>query len=354
MTKNLLITGGAGFVGSNLAVSLHKTGKDYRIICFDNLIRAGSKLNVPRLKDSGITFIKGDIRDQQQLLALPKIDLMIDCSADPSVLASYENPSDTIDTNLIGTINCLELARRDKADFIFLSTSRVYPVEPINSIPCEEQTTRFDWLNNAQGTGYSWDGIDLDFSVNGIKSLYGATKLCSEQLILELSDIYSLRSVINRLGVIAGPWQMGKIDQGIIVYWVAQHKYHGKLSYIGFGGAGKQVRDIVHIDDVCALIQYQINHLEQLNRGIFNIGGGRNNSVSLLELTGMVREITGKTIEVGAVLSNRKGDIRIYITDNSAVSRTTGWMPKKSIEDILVDVNQWIDQHADQLKNVFV
>lgn len=354
MTKNLLITGGAGFVGSNLAVSLSRTTKDYHIICFDNLIRVGSKLNVPRLEDLGITFIKGDIRDQQQLLTLPKIDLIIDCSAEPSILAAYDNPSYTMDTNLLGTINCLELARRDKADFIFLSTSRVYPVEHVNNIPYEEQATRFDWLNDVEGSGYSCHGINLDFSLNGVKSLYGATKLCSEQLILEFIDMYSLQCVMNRLGVIAGPWQMGKVDQGFVGYWMAQHKYRGKLSYIGFNGLGKQVRDIVHIDDVCALILYQIRHLDSLNRKIFNVGGGRDNSVSLLELTNIARKITGNTIEIGSVQENRKADIRIYITDNSAVSRETGWAPRKSIEDILVDVNQWMDHHADELKSVFV
>ncbi|MCK5014847.1 MAG: NAD-dependent epimerase/dehydratase family protein [Candidatus Omnitrophica bacterium] len=352
MIKNILIAGGAGFVGSNLALNLKQELKGCRIICFDNLIRAGSELNIPRLEDCGITFIKGDIRNLQQLLDLPKIDLIVECSAEPSVLASYDNPSYTIETNLMGTLNCLELARRDKSGFIFLSTSRVYPVEQVNNIPYEEQATRFDWLKRAEGAGYSYRGVNLDFSLNGVKSLYGATKLSSEQLVLEFADMYSFKCAINRLGVIAGPWQMGKIDQGIVGYWMARHKYRGALSYVGFDGLGKQVRDIVHVDDVCALILYQINHLDGLDRKIFNAGGGRDNSVSLLELTDMVRKITGNTIAIGSVRDNRKADIRIFIADNSAVSRETGWAPQKSIEDILVDVNQWMDTHADELKGV--
>lgn len=353
MRKNILITGGAGFVGSNLAVHLKKALKDHGMICFDNLTRSGSQLNVPRLEDSGITFIKGDIRDKKQVLALPKVDLIIECSAECSVLASYDHPTYTIDTNLIGTIHCLELARRDKADFIFLSTSRVYPIKSINDISYEELPTRFDWPKTVKGLGYSFEGINPEFPLFGVKSLYGATKLCSEQIILEFLDMYPCKGVINRLGVIAGPWQMGKIDQGIIGYWMAQHKFGKNLDYIGFGGSGKQVRDIVHIDDVCDLILYQITHLGAVNAKVFNAGGGRKNAISLLELTALVQDVTKKRIAVGSIKETRRADVRIYITDNGTVTEETGWRPVKDIGRILSDMNQWMDRYLNQLKKVF-
>jgi len=352
VTKTILITGGAGFVGSNLAIYLKNALKEYNIVCFDNLVRAGSELNVPRLEDQGITFVKGDIRDKQQLLALSKVGLIIECSAESSVLASYDNPAYTIDTNLIGTIHCLELARRDEANFIFLSTSRVYPIKNINDIPFEEHATRYDWPGDTKGLGYGHEGINLAFPLSGVKSLYGATKLCSEQLVLEFLDMYPCKGVINRLGVIAGPWQMGKIDQGIVGYWIAKHKYGGELNYIGYGGSGKQVRDIVHIDDVCDLILYQITHLDAVDAKVFNVGGGRKNTVSLLELTSMVQDITKQRIEIGSIREDRKADVRIYITNNDYVTEQTSWTPAKTIENILNDVNRWMDQHTGQLEKI--
>ena len=163
MQKNVLITGGAGFVGSNLAFYLKKQLKDCRIVCFDNLIRRGSELNVPRLKNAGITFIQGDIRRKSEIFKLTNIDCIIDCSAEPAVTAAYKNPNYTIDTNLIGTINCLELAKTQKADLIFLSTSRVYPIKTIENLPFEKLPTRFDWPKNLKGQGYSYAGINEQF-----------------------------------------------------------------------------------------------------------------------------------------------------------------------------------------------
>lgn len=353
MQKNILITGGAGFVGSNLAIFLNNHLKDSRIICLDNLIRMGSKINVARLEDSGITFIKGDIRETTQMNEFKNIDCIIDCSAEPSVLASYKDPRYTIDTNLLGTVNCLELARRENASFIFLSTSRVYPIEKLDDIPYEELPTRFDWKKDALGEGYSFDGINEAFSVNGHRSLYGATKLCSELLAIEYFNSFSMQGVINRFGVIAGPWQLGKIDQGIVGYWLARHKYGGNLQYLGYGGLGKQVRDAIHIDDVCDLILYEMNHLEQVNAKIYNIGGGRKNAFSLCELSQLVKEITGVSMTIASVQENRKGDVRIYISDNASIKKDTGWVPCKSINEILVDTNSWLDKHFKQVEYIF-
>lgn len=349
MKKTILITGGAGFVGSNLALYIQKRSKDSRVICFDNLIRKGSSLNVRRLKDSGIQFILGDIRDKKKLSSLPKIDTLVECSAEPSVTAAYKDPNYMVETNLFGTVNCLELARRDKADFIFLSTSRVYPIGPMNDIPFAETSTRFDWKKATKGDGYGYQGIKESFPLDGVRSLYGATKLSSEHVAQEYFDMFGIQGVINRLGVIAGPWQMGKIDQGIVGFWTAQHKFGGKLSYIGYGGSGKQLRDAVHVDDVCELIFHQMRNIKKLHGKVFNAGGGRKNTFSLYELTGLVQEITGASIPIAKVAEERKSDLRIYITDNTAVKNTTGWAPKKDLEAIVSDVHLWINAHKSKL-----
>src|SRR3989338_5035055 len=130
---NVLVTGGAGFIGSHLAIAVKKKWKKARVIALDNLIRRGSEFNVPRLKENGVHFIKGDVRSKKDLdFKATRISLIIECSAEPSVLAGFnESPQYVIDTNLTGAVNCLELARRDRADFLFLSTSRVYPIEKL-------------------------------------------------------------------------------------------------------------------------------------------------------------------------------------------------------------------------------
>lgn len=352
MTKNILITGGAGFVGSNLAIFLNENLKGCQIICFDNLIRNGSQINASRIKDHGIKFIKGDVRNKSQLLELNDIDLIIDCSAEPSVLAAHNDPIYTIDTNFNGTVNCLELARRDNAGILFLSTNRVYPIEKLEEIPHQELPTRFDWNPENEGKGYNYTGISHNFSLEGTRSLYGASKLCSEHIILEYLAMFGVKGIINRFGIIAGPWQMGKIDQGLVGFWIAQHKYQKELKYIGYGGKGKQVRDALHVDDLCKIVQYQITHLEDLSGEIFNIGGGRNNSFSLLELTQFTQETTKTSIPIGSIEETRPSDIRIYITDNSYIAQKTGWSPTKSLQNIVEDIGSWIDDNHDILKTI--
>ena len=247
--KNILITGGAGFVGSNLALKLKKKYPKTKIFVLDNLKRRGSELNISRLREVKIDFIHGDIRCKEDFEEIKNIDLILECSAEPSVLAGIDSsPSYLLNTNLFGTVNCLEIARRYKADFIFLSTSRVYPIEPINKLNFIEKNDRFDLGNKQTVIGASKNGIAEKFPLNKARSLYGATKLCSEILLQEYIESYKIRGIINRCGVITGPWQMGKVDQGVFVLWVARHIFGGKLSYIGYEGKGKQVRDFIHID----------------------------------------------------------------------------------------------------------
>ena len=142
----LLITGGAGFVGSNLAVLFRERFPHTRVTAFDNLRRRGSELNLPRLREAGVEFVHGDIRNFEDFSRLPAFDLVIDCSAEPSVHAgSSGSPREVLNINLLGTINCLEAARIAQARFLFLSTSRVYPIAGLNEIPWNEEAQRFRW-----------------------------------------------------------------------------------------------------------------------------------------------------------------------------------------------------------------
>ena len=350
---NILITGGAGFVGSTLAFSLKNKYPDYQIFCLDNLRRKGSELNVARFSKSGITFIHGDIRNKEDFDAVPTVDFVIEASAEPSVMAGLDGTPDyLINTNLVGTINCLNFAKKSKAKFIFLSTSRVYPIKAIEKLNYIETSTRFELTDNQKIEGISSKGIAENFPLNGARSLYGTTKLASELIIQEYQEFYGLDTVINRFGVITGPWQMGKADQGVMVLWVAKHFYQQQLAYIGYGGTGKQTRDMLHVQDVFKLIDYQIHHFAIVNGEILNAGGGIEISASLQELTAICQKITGKTIPINPIAENRSADIPIYITDNTKITALTGWKPELSIQKIVEDITNWIAENEESLSYV--
>ena len=352
--KTILITGGAGFVGSNLAILYKQEHENVRVICLDNLKRRGSEFNLDRLKKNGIEFLHGDIRNKEDLLSLPKIDIILECSAEPSVLAGLDgSPDYLINTNLIGTLNCLELARRDSPDFIFLSTSRVYPIATINNVDFEESETRFTISQNQSIPGVSPHGYSEEFPLNGSRSLYGATKLSSELIIQEYIEFYKIRGLINRCGVLTGPWQMGKVDQGIIVFWMANHVYNLPLGYFGYGGKGKQVRDILHVKDLYRLIVKQLNGLDRYNNEIYNVGGSSEVSVSLAELTEYCSRFSGNQVSIRSVPEDRIADIRIYLSDTSKVRSVTDWKPEISTERILEEIYEWIFNNKALLEPIF-
>lgn len=349
----MLVTGGAGFVGSNLSIEFKKNKKDFHVVALDNLRRRGSELNIPRLKENGVEFIHGDIRNREDFEAIGKTDVILECSAEPSVLAGFHSSPDyLLNTNILGTINCLEYARKYGADIVFLSTSRVYPTKTINNLNFIETPTRFELSNEQNIPGVSSEGYTEDLPIYGSRTLYGATKLASELIIQEYIEMYGLRSVIDRCGVITGSWQMGKVDQGVIVLWVAKHHYQQSLSYIGYGGKGKQVRDLLHIKDLYRLLDIQIEDMDEHNGEIYNVGGGLERSVSLLELTSLCQRYTGNRIPINGVAEDRAGDIRIYVTDNSKITKRTGWKPEISVDKTVEEISNWIKENSELLRPI--
>ena len=351
----ILITGGAGFVGANLAILLKKAYPSWHLLCLDNLKRRGSNLNLKRLMDNGITFIHGDVRAKEDLEIESPLDVIIECSAEPSVLAGYNSsPYYVINTNLMGTINCLELARKKKGALIYLSTSRVYPINKLNSLNFEESETRYILSKDQPFQGASEDGIATNFPISGYRSLYGASKLSSELIINEYIYMYDLKAIINRCSVITGPWQMGKVDQGVFAYWMLAHYFKKELCYFGFGGHGKQVRDLLHINDLFELVKIEIEQLSKLSGKTYNVGGGRKISLSLREATEICREITGNRIPVMRRIEDREADIRIYISDNKDITKDTGWQPNIEPKVIISDIYYWIKQNEKDLENIFL
>jgi CDP-paratose 2-epimerase len=338
----ILITGGAGFVGANLGISLAARHPDWELIAYDNLHRRGSELNLPRLERAGIRFVQGDVRSPDELMGIEPIDALIECSAEPSVLAGADGETAyTVHTNLMGAYNCLELARRDDAQLIFLSTSRVYPLRPQNKLNYEEGQTRFDLTDEQEMAGASSSGISEDFPMEGARSLYGATKLAAELLIEEYAEGFGLRTVIDRCGVITGPWQMGKVDQGVFAFWILHHQFGLPLSYIGYGGEGKQVRDLLHVDDLADLVEEQLLDPPGWAGFVGNVGGGREHSLSLLETTGICRELTGNDVPIERVPETRQGDVPIFIADCARLFDRTEWRPRLDPRQTLADIHRW-------------
>ena len=240
--KSILITGGCGFVGTNLAIYLQKRLKNFSIFSVDNLNKDYSKFNLNILKKMKIKNYKIDISSNKFLKIKKKFDFIIDCSADPAVENSRKDTRSVFNNNLKTTFNILEKTKRDKSKIIFISSSRIYPIF--------ESKKKFRHKDNSF--------FDEQTKTDGIKSLYGFTKFASELLIKEYSYIFNIKYIINRSGIITGPLQFGKVEQGVISLWLWRHLNNLKLDYIGFGGKGHQIRDILYVDDFSLLIKKQI------------------------------------------------------------------------------------------------
>ena len=347
----ILVTGGAGFVGSSVALALKLATPDAQITAFDNLHRRGSELNLARLRESGVAFVHGDIRSLADLTGLAAPDLIVECSAEPSAQAGYGgSPEYLIDTNLTGCYHCLELARRTQADFVFISTSRVYPYRRLNELAYEEGPERFHLSAVQTVSGASGLGVSEDFPLDGPRSLYGMTKLAGELMVTEYGDAYGIRYIINRCGLLTGPWQMAKSDQGVIALWMAAHYFRRDLSYIGFDGSGRQVRDYLHIADFCDLLLEQLANFEAYQGRLFNVGGGLPYSLSLRETTALCKEITGNRITIAPVAETRPADVRIYLTDHRRVTAVNGWRPRRDGKTTLTDIFDWIRGAEDQVR----
>lgn len=346
--KNVLVTGGAGFVGSNLAISLARRHPEWSIAALDNLHRKGSELNLDRLAEAGVEFISGDVRKLEDLQRAGKIDALVECSAEPSVMSGVDgDTSYLVETNLTGAYNCLELARRRGCQFIFLSSSRVYPLQGLRDLSLEEAPTRFELAAGQTVPGVSARGISERMPMDGPRTLYGTTKLAAEMLTAEFGEMFSIPTVINRCGVIAGPWQMGKVDQGVFTHWMLSHLEGRPLSYFGYGGTGKQVRDLLHIDDLIDLIDLQLLEPGLWDGRTFNVGGGRDISLSLLETSEICARLTGNHLEITPVAEDRPGDVPLFLTDCSALFEFSTWRPGRDAETILGDIHDWIAGHRD-------
>jgi len=349
----LLITGVCGFVGSALAEALRKRRDGLEVIGIDNLQRPGSELNRVHLRSLGVQVIHGDIRSASDLEILPAADWVIDAAANASVLAGVQGNGSSrqlFEHNLASLGNVLEYCKCHAAGLVLLSTSRVYSIPALASLPLKVCGNAFQLDASAPlPAGISERGIGASFSTEPPISLYGSTKLACEILALEYGAAFGFPVWVNRCGVLAGAGQFGTPDQGIFAYWVNAHLRRRPLRYIGFGGSGRQVRDAFHPRDLAALIDAQMNTARKGGRRLYVAGGGAANAMSLAQLNAWCDARFG-THAAQADARERPYDIPWMMMDSSDAANDFGWAPRIGLEELLDGIAAHAGQHPDWLE----
>jgi CDP-paratose 2-epimerase len=346
---HILITGGAGFVGSELAIRMRE--KNHRVVVMDNLVRRGSESNLERLAKHGVAYVHGDVRNPEDFSNLPDgIEFVCDTSAQPSVVSGYSNPVFDITNNSLGVVRVLEFARQHRCPLIFFSTNRVYLVDRLLELPRRETATRIEWDPEAwknipvetRARGFDpVHGVSEDFATDGgQRSIYGLSKLIADAACQEYAHAFDMPIVVNRFGVIAGTGQFAKLDQGWVVWWAIAHYFKLPLKYIGWNG--KQVRDILFLEDVCALVELQMKQMDRFRGDIFNLGGGAENSLSLREGTQLLERKLGDGTTITTEDAVRKADLPIYFTDNRKAARVLNWKPSVTVDEGFERILAWI------------
>lgn len=349
----LLITGACGFVGSCLAECFLDRREGLSIYAIDNLMRPGSESNRGRLQKLGVKFVHGDIRAASDFESLPAVDWVIDAAANPSVLAGVKGDFSSrqlFEHNLSSLLNVLEYCKAQHAGLLLLSTSRVYSIPALASLPLRVNGNAFQLdETTALPAGVSTNGIGIDFSTRAPISLYGSTKLACETVALEYGDAFGFPVWINRCGVLAGAGQFGTPDQGIFAYWINAHLRRRPLRYIGFDGAGKQVRDVFHPRDLCSLLDAQMRANRSEGQRIYTAGGGPENAMSLAQLNAWCDARFGPHAPQPDP-QPRRYDIPWVIMDNCDAQRAFGWRVEISLEALLSEIASHAERHPDWLE----
>lgn len=349
----ILLSGICGFAGSTVAHGLLDHDASIEIVGLDNLSRSGSFLNIEPLRQRGVKLLHADLRSPSDLESIATVDWIIDAAANPSVLAGVDGTTSSrqlIEHNLYGTVNLLELARRHRAGFILLSTSRVYSVKSLAEIPVVVKDGRFEPdPSGVLSDGVSSRGIAEGFSTTPPLSLYGTSKLASECLALEYGETFEFPVWINRCGVLAGAGQFGRGDQGIFSFWINAYLRRVPLRYIGFDGAGHQTRDCLHPRDLLLVLQKQLATREAGKPRTVNFGGGKENSMSLAQLSKWCAERFGPH-EVASDPEPRPFDVPWLVMDSRLAEETWNWRPAMALEAILEEIAGHAEAHPNWLE----
>jgi CDP-paratose 2-epimerase len=350
----LLITGACGFVGATLARRWRERRDDVEVLGVDNFIRPGSEINRGELRRAGIIVSHADIRQASDFESLPPVDWVIDAAANPSVLAGVDGRTSSrqvVEHNLIGTINMLEYCRRVGAGFILLSTSRVYSIAPLAALRVSVVKDAFVPAARDTVAGLSTHGVSESFSTEPPVSLYGATKLASEQLALEYGAAYGFPVWINRCGLLAGAGQFGRADQGIFSFWIHSWKLQAPLTFIGFDGLGHQVRDCLHPADLLPLLDQQLAAGASAGgrARVQNVAGGAASATSLAQLSAWCAERFGRR-DVASRPENRPFDVPWMVLDPARAASQWRWSPQTPVLAIFEEIAAHAERHPEWLE----
>jgi len=348
----VLITGICGFVGRALALELPALCEGLEILGLDNLSRPGSEHNRRLVQGNNCRFFHGDIRIASDLENVPRVDWVIDAAANPSVLAGLgpgTSSRQVMEHNLLGTVNLLEFCKRHGAGLVLLSTSRVYSLRRLCSLPVEERNGAFtpNYLK-IEEAGISDKGVSENFSTEPPLSLYGSAKLASEILSLEYGSAFDLPVFINRCGVMAGAGQFGKADQGIFSYWIHAYQSRRPLRYLGFRGTGHQVRDCLHPRDLACLVAKQLKAPDKSGT-IVNVSGGGASGISLAQLSHWCAQ-RFKPHSISVESEQRPFDVPWLVLDSSKAEKEWAWHPMINRESILEEIAKHAEANPDWLE----
>lgn len=335
MKSSVLVIGGAGFIGSNAAAYFAQKG--WEVIVFDNFSRAGAEKNVEWLAEvaPSIEVVRGDIVTDNELLSelVERVDHVLHLAAQVAVTTSIEDPRMDFENNIVGTFNVLEAIRLSKRrpSLLYASTNKVYGA--LEHIPLHESDTRHDFHDVRVGVH---EGENLDFH-----SPYGCSKGAAEQYVRDYSRIYGLKTVVFRQSCIYGYRQFGIEDQGWVAWFLIATMLNKPITIYG---DGKQVRDILFIDDLVDLYHRAMTNIDTVSGHIFNTGGGRDNALSLHEFFSILQELHGREIPFGYA-PERAGDQKIFISDNGKLKQMLGWEPKVGKHEGIKLLKQWVEDH---------
>jgi len=340
MTQKYLVTGGAGFIGSNYVHRLIQRGESVTI--FDNLSRAGAPRNVAWLKEkfgeNGFSLKVGDVRSAGDLQeAAQDADVIVHLAGQVAVTTSVTDPRNDFEANALGTFNALEAARLSGRDpiFIYASTNKVYG--GMEDVELFEEATRWRYKDLTHGC---LETQPLDFH-----SPYGCSKGTGDQYVRDYARIYGLRSVVLRQSCIYGPRQFGIEDQGWVAWFVIAAVTGRPITIFG---DGKQVRDVLNVDDLLNAYDAAIEKIDIAKGRVYNMGGGSENVMSVwAEFGPILQKLLGKPIEIAARADWRPGDQRVFYADIRKAEQELGWKPRIGVEEGIKRLFDWVKENME-------
>lgn len=338
-TRRILITGGAGFIGSNAAHFFARNG--WHVTVLDNLSREGAHANLAWLRNeharTNLKFIKADIVKDQRALSrsVAGSDVVLHLAGQVAVTTSVQNPHLDFEQNALGTLNVLEAVRKSKRQPILLyaSTNKVYG--GMEEVGIRKTAKGYRYADLTYGVP---ETFPLDFH-----SPYGCSKGAADQYVRDYSRIYGLRTVVFRQSCIYGPRQFGIEDQGWVAWFAIAAICDRRITIFG---DGYQVRDVLHVDDLCRLYMSAIVNIKKISGGIYNVGGGPRNILSLRQTIRIIEKELSRGVPV-RYSGWRQGDQRIYISDIRAARHNLGWTPKIGAERGVLELVRWVKENAE-------